>query len=96
MKISVIASFLFALLSTCAAAQDNVLNLESTIAGSQEQPKVIYIVPWQGTPPAPGLSASVIDHIIQRELLGPIDREVFQRQVHYQSELQTRHEATAK
>ncbi len=66
-----------------ALAGDEVLTLESTITGSQEQPKVIYIVPWQAPLPASGLNESNIAGIIQNEALGSVDREVFQRQIKY-------------
>ncbi|MCX2832316.1 hypothetical protein [Microbulbifer thermotolerans] len=33
-------------LSTPAAA-DEVIELESSVIGSQEQPKVLYIIPWK-------------------------------------------------
>jgi hypothetical protein len=40
---------LTALVSMAATAQDkqNEVNLSTTIIGNQEQPKVLYIVPWK-------------------------------------------------
>ncbi|MGL6162442.1 hypothetical protein [Microbulbifer sp.] len=37
---------LLAALSGGAAAED-VIELESTVIGNQEQPKVLYIIPWK-------------------------------------------------
>ena len=56
-------------------AQDN-LRLESIITGNQEQPQVLYLVPWQ-TPASPTLkydvinnqSAAVFEHLERSELL---------------------------
>lgn len=68
-------------------------DLEGTqIIGSRELPKVLYIVPWKQPSPTelvgrPG--ASVID-----EVLSPIDREVFQREVTYHALTQGAHRPT--
>jgi hypothetical protein len=79
----------FALLLALAApawAADRA-DLEGTqILGNRELPKVLYIVPWKQ--PLPGElvgrpASSVID-----EALSPVDREVFERQVHYHSLMQ--------
>jgi hypothetical protein len=68
-----------------AHAQDRA-DIEGTkIIGNRELPKVLYIVPWKkplqgelsGRPPA-----SVLD-----EALAPIDRDVFRRQVSYDTQL---------
>ncbi|UTF58932.1 hypothetical protein [Gilvimarinus sp. DA14] len=61
------------LLPLAAQAQDE--RLESTITGNQEQPQVLYIVPWQ-TPDSPTLkydvvrdqSAAVFEHLERSEL----------------------------
>ncbi|WP_049723164.1 hypothetical protein [Gilvimarinus polysaccharolyticus] len=58
-----------------AQAQDNV-RLESIITGNQEQPQVLYLVPWQ-TPASPTLkydvinnqSVAVFEHLERSELL---------------------------
>lgn len=60
-------------LPLAAQAQDE--RLESTITGNQEQPQVLYIVPWQ-TPESPTLkydvvrdqSAAVYEHLERSEL----------------------------
>jgi hypothetical protein len=58
------------------------LDLDRTaITGNQELPKVLYIVPWKkalaGELPQPPLSS------LLEEVLAPVDREVFRRQVSY-------------
>lgn len=69
-----------------AAAVDRA-DLEGTsIRGSRELPKVLYIVPWKK--PVPGELvgrpvASLVD-----EALAPLDRDVFQREVEYHRQLQ--------
>lgn len=53
------------------------INLRSTIQGNQEQPKVMYIVPWQ-TVDAPPASYKPLDTMIQ-ENFNYIDRDEFRR-----------------
>jgi hypothetical protein len=38
---------LFMLLGISPVAAEEVITLESTIVGSQEQPRVLYIIPWK-------------------------------------------------
>lgn len=69
---AVLPGFALALLGLHASAQER---LESTITGNQEQPQVLYIVPWQ-TPDSPTLkydvvqsqSAKVYEHLDRSEL----------------------------
>ena len=68
-------------LARTALAQDRADIDRTQIIGNRELPKVLYIVPWKK--PLPGdLSgrppASVLD-----EVLAPVDRDVFRRQVRY-------------
>ncbi len=61
------------LIPALAAGQED--NLQSNITGNQEQPQVLYIVPWQ-TPDSPTLkydvvrdqSAAVYQHLERSEL----------------------------
>ncbi len=71
-------------------AQDRVELEGTSIIGNRELPKVLYIVPWKepnlddlDEPPPAGL----LD-----EMLRPIDREVFRRQLEYHSFIE--HSAT--
>ena len=55
------------------------------ITGNQELPKVLYIVPWQK--PDPGdLQGKPVNSLID-EVLAPLDREEFVRQVEYFNDL---------
>jgi hypothetical protein len=51
------------------------------IIGNRELPKVLYIVPWK-KPGAGDLTGPPTESVIN-EALAPIDRDVFRRQVHY-------------
>jgi hypothetical protein len=74
-----------AALALPAQAQDRADIDGTKIIGNRELPKVLYIVPWKkpvqselsGKPPA-----SVLD-----EALAPLDRDVFRRQVSYDTQL---------
>jgi hypothetical protein len=62
-------------------------DLEGTqITGSRELPKVLYIVPWKKPLPTDLVgrpATSLLD-----ELLAPLDRDVFRREVDYHAQLQ--------
>ena len=55
------------------------------ITGNQELPKVLYIVPWQKSDPGELMGAPV--NTLLDEVLAPIDREEFIRQVDYYDDL---------
>jgi hypothetical protein len=64
-------------------AQEAVVTLRSTVSGNQEQPRVMYILPWQ----QPGeaefdyrLRGGIAD-----ELFVPVDRDEFVRGLEYQA-----------
>lgn len=62
-------------------SNDKVLNLESTFQGNREQPRVLYIVPWQQPDGPPELERPISGDIDQ--LFEPIDRTSFQRELKY-------------
>jgi hypothetical protein len=72
---------LAAIATVPAFAQDRADIERTQIIGNRELPKVLYIVPWKkplqgdlsGRPPG-----GVLD-----EVLAPVDRDVFRRQVRY-------------
>lgn len=64
-----------------AQDDDKVLNLEGTFQGNREQPKVLYIVPWQQPGGPPELERPISGDIDQ--LFEPIDRTSFQRELKY-------------
>jgi hypothetical protein len=55
------------------------------ITGNQELPKVLYIVPWQNSDPGE-ISGRPVNTLID-EVLAPIDRSEFIRQVDYYDDL---------
>ena len=62
------------------------LDLRRTeITGNRELPKVLYIVPWQKSDPGNLLGRPV--NTLLDEVLAPLDREEFIRQVDYYSDL---------
>ncbi len=68
------------------AQQSEVVNLSATIVGNQEQPTVLYIVPWK---PAEDttilylpLSSKAMEHIF-----GHVERVEHQRQVQFIDQL---------
>lgn len=69
-----------------AAGQLDRLQLDSSaITGNQELPRVMYIVPWKESGIGE-LSGRPVNSLLD-EVLAPIDREVFQRQVRYFDQL---------
>ncbi len=55
------------------------------ITGNQELPKVLYIVPWQKSDPGDLMGRPV--NTLLDEVLAPVDREEFIRQVEYYNDL---------
>lgn len=86
MKLKTLAVAMLAWVAAPAWAADRA-DLEGTqILGNRELPKVLYIVPWKQPLPTELVgrpASSVLD-----EVLAPVDREVFERQVHYHSLMQ--------
>ncbi len=84
--------------ATTAAIADDVTRQESAsgvmdrlelgrteITGNQELPKVLYIVPWQKSDPGELMGRPV--NTLLDEVLAPLDREEFVRQVEYYGDL---------
>ena len=67
------------------------LDLSRTeITGNQELPTVMYIVPWQKSDPGELLGRPV--NSLLDEVLAPIDRSEFMRQIDYYGDLNTKGE----
>lgn len=63
------------------------LDLDRTeITGNQELPKVLYIVPWQKSEPGDLMGKPA--NTLLDEILAPIDRSEFVRQIRYYEDLQ--------
>lgn len=82
----ILFTFMLACSIQAASAQDRIdLEMEGTaVIGNRELPKVLYVVPWKRSELAddePGVQGLV------DEALGPLDREVFVREVEYYYEV---------
>jgi hypothetical protein len=64
-----------------ALAQDRAEVAPSQIIGNRELPKVIYIVPWKK--PAPDALKGRPPVSVLDEVLAPVERDVFRRQLAY-------------
>jgi len=72
--------------SGSARTQRDHLDLDATsVKGNQELPKVLYIVPWKESQIG-DLAGKPVNSLLD-EILAPLDREVFQRQVRYYDQL---------
>ena len=66
-------------------AQEAVVVLRSTVKGNQEQPRVMYIVPWQ-QPGNSALEYQPLDTLVN-ELFTTVDRDEFIRELSYREQL---------
>ncbi len=64
---------------------DEIMLERTEITGNQELPKVLYIVPWQKSDPG-DLTGKPVNTLLD-EVLAPIDRSEFIRQVDYYGDL---------
>ncbi|WP_232787786.1 hypothetical protein [Paraglaciecola sp. MB-3u-78] len=62
------------------AQEPAVIQLEETIRGNQEQPKVLTIVPWQSPKTKQALPSPIVDRI--NKSFVPLQREELKRQIH--------------
>ena len=68
--------------SHAAPAKTDRLELgTATVTGDREQPKVMYIVPWKKSDIG-DLTAKPMNSLVD-EILAPVDRDVFKREVIY-------------
>jgi hypothetical protein len=75
------AALLVTLLPATSTAADR-LDLEgTTITGNQELPKALHIVPWKSAGTG-DLAGRPLNSLVD-ELLAPIDRDVFLRELEY-------------
>ena len=70
---------------TNGAVMDELDLGRTEITGNQELPKVLYIVPWQRSTPGPLLGRPV--NTLLNEVMAPIDRTEFVREVDYYDDL---------
>jgi hypothetical protein len=69
------------------AAVDRVDLSTATVTGSQEQPKVMYVVPWKRSDIGDN-SGKPMNSLLD-EALAPVDRDEFKREVAYYDALQS-------
>lgn len=67
------------------APADELVLERIEITGNRELPKVLYIVPWRK--PDPGALIGKPVNTLLDEVLAPLDREEFIRQIDYYSDL---------
>ena len=68
-----------------AGVMDEMTLERTEVTGNQELPKVLYIVPWQKAQPGE-LTGRPVNTLLD-EVLAPLDREEFTRQVDYYGDL---------
>ena len=68
-----------------SGVMDSIQLDRTEITGNQELPKVLYIVPWQKSDPGELMGKPV--NTLLDEVLAPLDREEFIRQVDYYDDL---------
>jgi hypothetical protein len=71
--------------SVGSGVMDEIELGRTEITGNQELPKVLYIVPWQKSDPG-DLTGKPVNTLLD-EVLAPIDRSEFIRQVEYYDDL---------
>lgn len=84
MRIGSTTAFLLLAMPLAATAQEHI-DLESTFVGDREQPSVSYFVPWKA-PEGPSKLYRPIKSI-SGNVLDPIDRDVFARNIKFYNEL---------
>jgi hypothetical protein len=68
-----------------AGVMDEMALGRTEVTGNQELPRVLYIVPWQKAQPGE-LTGRPVNTLLD-EVLAPLDREEFTRQVDYYGDL---------
>lgn len=78
---AVMAAVISAMAAPAFGAEEANVVLHSTITGNQEQPKVLYIVPWQ----APGANDQLQQPLqpLLDDVFAPVDRQEFLRELRY-------------
>ena len=65
--------------------QDATINLQTTVTGNQEQPRVLYILPWQ-SPQMEDVDFEMLDNQ-QKAVFGHVEREELRREMESAGEL---------
>ena len=64
---------------------DATINLQTTVTGNQEQPRVLYILPWQ-SPQTEDVDFEMLDNQ-QKAVFGHVEREELRREMESAGEL---------
>ncbi|MGK0499578.1 MAG: hypothetical protein ACJAYG_001220 [Oceanicoccus sp.] len=78
---------LISLLSYSVIAQEARVELRSTVTGNQQQPNVLYLVPWQQAE-SPELSYQPMQSLVD-DVFQPVERAEFQRELRYRQQIKT-------
>ncbi len=70
-----------------ASAEKPVVTLKSTVTGNQEQPKVLYIVPWKANVGPETLYQNLESQMTK--VFGHIERPELQREINFAQHAQT-------
>jgi hypothetical protein len=76
-----------------ALAQDRADLDRTQIIGNRELPKVLYIMPWKKPLPVEMSGRPLVS--VLDEVLAPLDRDVFRRQLQYDTQTQPRPSSTS-
>ena len=76
-KTLLVSALLLLCSGLCAQQREQTVQLESTISGNQEQPKTIYVLPWQS--PVSVIRIPGQPLLPQIPALSPLDRQQFLR-----------------
>ncbi|SHF23995.1 hypothetical protein SAMN04487965_1714 [Microbulbifer donghaiensis] len=79
MKKILMVTLLAAINFAGGAAAEEVITLESTVIGSQEQPKVLYIIPWKQTDSLQRLDSvlpQTVDDVFRHQEYSELQREM--------------------
>ena len=72
--------------SAMSFSQDGVITIESTVTGNQEQPKVLYILPWK-----PATDDSILNQRVSTQvesIFGHVERAEHLRKLEFIEELE--------
>ncbi|GAB1260884.1 hypothetical protein [Aurantivibrio plasticivorans] len=95
-KLTILGAFFAALLAVVmpSLAQDNTVSLSTTITGNQEQPRVLYIVPWRSVNDSE-LEESTIQSQVNL-VFGHIEKIELQRELSYMENLEKKTQKKSK
>ncbi len=84
----IMTACLFFVMTAGLQAVDRIELEGTSITGNRELPKVLYIVPWKKAPVG-DLVGRPVESLLD-EVLAPLDRDVFRRQVEYHKALSSK------